>query len=113
MKWLSRFKMGPSTDTTDRLHKEKTIQEPQEGVDKFKMEPLARTISEIPSKKNRKKVIKELQKKLDVLIEEHIHMELRPCRGDADLHQRGKDLEMLEAEIRTVEKDLDKHIYTL
>jgi hypothetical protein len=67
----------------------------------------------MPSKKNRKKIIKELHKKLDELMEEHIKMELRPCRGDADLRQREKDLEMLKEKIRIAEKDLDKHIYTL
>jgi uncharacterized protein with von Willebrand factor type A (vWA) domain len=113
MKWLSRLKKGSTTDTTDRVPKEKIIKEPQEGIDKLKVEPQAKTISEMLSKKNTKKTIKELQKELDELIEEHIKMELRPCRGDTDLRQREKDLEMLEEKIRAVEKDLNKYIYPL
>jgi uncharacterized protein with von Willebrand factor type A (vWA) domain len=113
MKWLSRLKKGSTTDTTDRLRKEKIIKEPQEGIDKLKVEPQAKTISEMLSKKNRKKTIKELQKELDELIEGHIKRGLRPCRGDTDLRQREKDLEMLEEKIRAVEKDLNKYIYPL
>ena len=56
---------------------------------------------------------KELQKELDDLIEEYIKMELRPCRGDADLHQREKDLEMLRQNIRIAEREIDRHLYTV
>lgn len=113
MKWLSKLKKGSTTDTTDRLPKKKIIEELQPGIDELKMEPQAKSVSEVPSNKNRKKIIKGLQKELDELIEEHIKMELRPCRGDTDLRQRENDLKMLEEKIRTVEKDLNKYIYPL
>jgi hypothetical protein len=113
MKWLSRLKKRSTTDTPERLPKEKTVKEMQDGFDKLKMEPQANTISEMPNKKSRKKLIKELQKELDDLIEEYIKMELRPCRGDADLHQREKDLEMLRQKIRIAEREIDRHLYTV
>jgi hypothetical protein len=113
MKWLSKLKKGSTTDTTNKLPKEKKSQGLQQRIGEMKMEPQAKTISETLSKKNRKKTIKVLQRELDELIEKHIKTELRPCRGDTDLRQRENDLKMLEEKIRTVEKDLNKYIYPL
>jgi hypothetical protein len=112
MKWLSRLKKATTIDTTDKLPKGKTGKELQIEIDELKMEPQAKTISEMPSKQNRKKKIKELEKGLDELMEEYINMELRPCRGDADLRQREKDLEMLKEKIYELEKERDSHLYT-
>ncbi len=112
MKWLSRLKKATTIDTTDRLPKEKIIKEPQEGIDKLKVEPQAKTISERPGKQNRKKKIKEFEKELDELMEEYIKMELRPCRGDADLHQRENELEILKSKISQLEKERDTFLYS-
>lgn len=113
MKWLSRRKKSSTTEMNQRLPEEKIIEGPQQGIGGLKMEPQAKSISERLSKKNRKKTIKELQKELDELIEKHIKMELRPCRGDTDLRRKEKDLVMLEEKIRALERDLNKYIYPL
>ena len=113
MKWLSKLKKGSKPHTTKRLPKENAIEGLQQGIGELKMEPQKKTISETLSKKNKKKIIRELQKELDILIEEHIKTELRPCRGDTDLREREKDLNVIEEKIRTVEKDLNKFIYPL
>ena len=113
MKWLSRRKRGSTIDSADRLPKEKTIEGLQQGIVELKMERRTKTISEMLSKKKRKKIIKELQNELDELIEKHIKLELRPCRGDTDLRQKEEDLGMLEEKIRAVGKDLNKYIYPL
>ena len=113
MKWPSRLKKHPNTGTPDRLPDVKIVEEFQDGIGKLKMEPKKEPVLEMPSKKNRNKLIKELRKELDELTEERIKMELRPCRGDDDLRQKEEDIEMLQQKIRMVERDLDFYLYTL
>lgn len=113
MKWLARLKKRSNTGTPDRLAAVKIVEEIQDGIDKSKMEPRKKPILETPGKKKRKKRIRELQKELDELMEGRIKMELRTCRGDADLRQKEEDVEMLQQKIRMVERDLDLYLYTL
>jgi chromosome segregation ATPase len=63
-------------------------------------------------KQNKKKIVKEIQKKLNKLKEDFRKMELRPCHGDADLRQREKDLEILKQRIDALEKERDQYVYT-
>lgn len=63
-------------------------------------------------KQNKKKIVKEIQKKLNKLKEDFRKMELRPCHGDADLRQREKDLEILKQRIGALEKERDQYVYT-
>ena len=63
------------------------------------------------SKESRKK-IKQIQKKIDQLNKELQKMEIRPCKGDAELELREKDLKNLRYEIRTLEKNRDRYRYT-
>lgn len=67
--------------------------------------------SEMNEKKNRKRIIKKIQKEIDKLKEDFKRMELRPCHGDADLRQKEKDLEALKEKIRALEKDRDRLSY--
>jgi hypothetical protein len=113
MKWLSKLKKDATTDTTDRLHKKKIREGLPQGIGEMKMESQPKPVSEILSKKKKKKAIRVLQKELDKLVAEHVKAELRPCSGDTDLREKENDLNMLEEKIRTVEKDLNKYIYPL
>ena len=112
MKWLSRLKKATTIETTDRLPKGKRGKETQAEIDELKMKPQAKTISDMPSKKNRKKIIKELQKEIEKLRDEYEKIELRPCQGDADLRQRENELEILKSKISQLEKERDTYLYS-
>jgi chromosome segregation ATPase len=112
MKWLSRIKKATTIDTTDKLPKGKKGKEIQIEIDELKMEAQAKTISDMPDKQNKKKAIKELQKEVEKLRDEYEKIELRPCRGDADLHQRENELEILKSKISQLEKERDKYLYS-
>ena len=99
MKWLSRIKKATTIDTTDRLPKGKKGKEIQIEIDELKTEPQAKAISDMPDKQNKKKAIKELQKEIEKLRDEYEKIQVRPCRGDADLHQRENELEILKSKI--------------
>ena len=53
---------------------------------------------------NLKEARKELLK-LKALLK---NIELRPCRGDADLRQKEKEIKMLEREIYDLEKETNR-----
>jgi chromosome segregation ATPase len=112
MKWLSRIKKATTIDTTDRLPKGKKGEETQIETDELKMKPQAKTISDMPDKQNKKKAIKELQKEIEKLRDEYEKIEVRPCRGDADLHQRENELEILKSKISQLEKERDTYLYS-
>jgi chromosome segregation ATPase len=112
MKWLSRLKKATTIDTTDRLPKGKKGKEIQIELDELKMEPQAKTISDMPDKQNKKKAIKELQKEIEKLRDEYEKIELRPCQGDADLRQRQNELEILKSKIYELEKERDTFLYS-
>ena len=112
MNWLSRLKKATTIDTTNRLPKGKRGKETQTEIDELKTEPQAKTISDMPDKQNKKKAIKELKKEIEKLRDEYEKIELRPCQGDADLHQRQNELEILKSKIYELEKERDSQIYT-
>jgi hypothetical protein len=66
----------------------------------------------MPDKRSKKETVKQIQKEIEKLRDEYSKMELRPCRGDADLVERDRELEMLKEEIYTLEREKDKHLYT-
>jgi chromosome segregation ATPase len=112
MKWLSRLKKATTIDTTDRLPKGKKGKEIQIEIDELKVESQAKTISDMPDKQNKKKAIKELQKEIEKLRDEYQKVEIRPCRGDADLRQRQNELEILKSKIYELEKERDTFLYS-
>lgn len=112
MKWLSRIKKATTIDTTDRLPKGKKGKEVQTEIDELIMEPQAKTITDMPNKQNKKKAIKNLQKEIEKLRDEYEKIEVRPCRGDADLHQRENELEILKSKISQLEKERDTYLYS-
>jgi len=112
MNWLSRLKKATTIDTTDRLPKGKKGKETQPEIDELKMEPQAKTISDMPDKRNKKKAIKELKKEIEKLRDEYKKIELRPCQGDTDLLQRENELEILKSKIYDLEKEMDTYLYS-
>jgi chromosome segregation ATPase len=112
MNWLSRLKKATTIDTTDKLPKRKRGKETQAAFDEFKMEPQAKTISDMPDKQNKKKAIKELKREIEKLRDEYEKIELRPCQGDTDLRQRENELEILKSKIYDLEKERDTYLYS-
>ena len=72
----------------------------------------AKTISDMPDKKNKKKAIKELKKEIGKLRDEYEKIEVRPCQGDTDLRQRENELEILKSKISELEKERDTYLYS-
>ena len=62
-------------------------------------------------KENQKK-IKQLNKKIDNSKKLLEKVELRPCKGDADIIQREYEVEDLKSFIRSLVIERDQHIYT-
>jgi chromosome segregation ATPase len=76
------------------------------------MESQAKTISDMPDKQNKKKAVKELNKEIEKLRDEYKKIEIRPCQGDTDLHQRENELEILKSKIYELEKERDTYLYS-
>jgi chromosome segregation ATPase len=112
MNWLSRLKKATTIDTADRLPKGKKGKETQPEIDELKMEPQAKTISDMPDKRNKKKAIKELKKEIERLRDEYKKIGLRPCQGDTDLLQRENELDILKSKIHKLEKERDTYLYS-
>ena len=112
MNWLSRLKKATTIDTTHRLPKGKRGKENQTAIDELKIEPQAKTVSDMPDKRNKKKAIKELKKEIEKLRDEYERIELRPCQGDTDLRQRENELEILKSKIYELEKERDTYLYS-
>ena len=70
------------------------------------------SIAEMTKKNDRSKE-KRQKKKIDELNKELKKMELRPCKGNAELEQKEKDIELLKDKINKLKLDLDRHKYTL
>ncbi len=62
-------------------------------------------------KVNQKK-IKKLNKKIDNYKKMLERLELRPCKGDADIIQREKEVEDLKNSIYSLEIERDQYLYT-
>ena len=60
---------------------------------------------------NQKK-IKKLNKKIDKYKKMLEKLELRPCKGDADIIQREKEVEDLKNVIYSLEIERDQYLYT-
>ena len=59
-----------------------------------------------------RKRAKEIQKKIDELRMSLKKTEIRPCQGDVDLKEKEKDITALKREIRSLENERDKYIYS-
>ena len=68
--------------------------------------------SEMPNKQAKKKTVKHFQKEIEMLRDEYRKIELRPCHGDTDLHQRENELEVLKSKIHALEKEQHTVFYT-
>ena len=112
MNWLSRLKKATTIDTADKLPKGKKGKETRPEIDEVEMEPQAKTISDMPDKRNKKKAIKELKKEIEKLRDEYKKIEIRPCQGDTDLLQRENELEILKSKIYDLEKERDTYLYS-
>jgi len=62
--------------------------------------------------KLRRKRAKEIQKEIDELRMILKKTEIRPCQGDVDLKERERDITALKSEIRSLEKECDKYLYS-
>ena len=62
--------------------------------------------------KLRRKRAKEIQNKIDELRMSLKKTEIRPCQGDVDLKEREKDITALKSEIRSLENERDKYLYS-
>ena len=63
------------------------------------------------NKLNRKRA-KEIKKKIDALRMSLKKTEIRPCKGDVDLKEKEKDITALKSEIKSLENERDKYIYS-
>jgi len=63
------------------------------------------------NKLNRKRA-KEIKKKIDELRMSLKKTEIRPCQGDVDLKENEKDITALKREIRSLENERDKYLYS-
>lgn len=59
------------------------------------------------NKQELKKIEKQIEDALNLLRE----IEIRPCKGDADIKQKEIEIEELENHIRALEKDHDQQLY--
>jgi len=71
-----------------------------------------RLISQQAPGRDKEEAIKEIQKEIAKLRDEYKKVELRPCRGDTDLHQRENELEDLKFKIYALQKERDTYVYT-
>jgi len=60
-------------------------------------------------KKKDQKTVKKIQKQIAFLKEELKKIELRPCKGDADIKQKEEEIFMLKREIYDLEKDANQY----
>ena len=71
-----------------------------------------RSNSREAAEQHKKSTVREIQKGMARLRDEYKKVELRPCRGDADLRQRENELGILKSRIYALEKQRDKYLYT-
>jgi len=60
--------------------------------------------------KDSQKKLKQIEKELSNLEKERQEIEHRPCRGDADLKQKEKDLQATRRRIQELEKSRNRFI---
>ena len=59
-----------------------------------------------------KNQIKKIQKEIDKINKTLRKLELRPCRHDADILQKEKEIEGLKKQVRALEIEREHCIYT-
>lgn len=60
-------------------------------------------------KKKKDKTVKKIQKEIALLKEKLKKIELRPCRGDADLKKKEQEVFNLKREIYELEKEANQY----
>jgi chromosome segregation ATPase len=71
-----------------------------------------RSTTDMTKRQSKEKTVKQIQKEIEKLRDEHQKMEFRPCHGDLDLFQKDKNLSSLKEKIYALEKEGDTHLYT-
>ena len=64
------------------------------------------------NKKSQKKQIRKIKKEIEKFRKIIKRLELRPCKNDAEILQKEKEIEDVKKRIRLLENDRDRHIYT-
>jgi hypothetical protein len=59
--------------------------------------------------KRTRKNFKRIQKEINKLKAQLSKIELRPCRGDADIQQKENELRMIKREIYELEKEANQY----
>lgn len=63
-------------------------------------------------KKSSKKLIKKIQKQIDDSMDLLQKLEIRPCKGDADIKQKENEIADLKRHIQSLKKEYDRHQYS-
>jgi len=64
--------------------------------------------SDVTARQSKNKTVRQIQNEIEKLRDDYSKMELRPCRGDTDLAERDRELEMLKEEMYSLEREKEK-----
>jgi hypothetical protein len=62
--------------------------------------------------KRTKKMMKRIRKEMDLLQKRLRKLEIRPCQGDADLHQKDMDIRAIRDKLLDYEREHDRYLLT-